>query len=166
MITTRLVSGYGNVTYSYDNRYQLEVTANADGSSQFGDNNRVEPHWSAGASWNLHQERFFHENKILNQLRVRASVGTAGNQFFQSYLGHTSYNYYTDRQYVQSGSNLGTRGVGLGAFLTGYANDDLKAPETQMQNAGLDAALFYSHCPGSRRYLVQLVTEKARAMDF
>ena len=86
-IETRLVSGYGNFTYSYDNRYQFEASANADASSQFGENNRVAPHWSAGASWNLHQERFFQENKILNQLRVRASVGTAGNQFFQSYLG-------------------------------------------------------------------------------
>jgi hypothetical protein len=112
IIETRLVSGYGNFAYSYDNRYQVEASVNADASSQFGENNRVASHWSAGASWNLHQERFFHENKILNQLRVRASVGTAGNQYFQSYLGHSYYNYYTDRQYIQGGSNSGTRGIG------------------------------------------------------
>jgi TonB-linked SusC/RagA family outer membrane protein len=141
-IETRLVSGYGNFTYSYDNRYQFEASINADASSQFGENNRVEPHWSAGASWNLHQERFFHENKILNQLRIRASVGTAGNQYFQSYLGHTNYNYYTDRQYIQAGSNLSTRGIGLGAFLTGFANKDLTAPETEKGNVGLDAMLL------------------------
>ncbi|MES2773056.1 MAG: SusC/RagA family TonB-linked outer membrane protein [Bacteroidota bacterium] len=142
VIETRLVSGYGNFAYSYDNRYQVEATINADGSSQFGENNRMASHWSAGASWNLHQERFFHENKILNQLRVRASVGTAGNQFFQSYLGHTYYNYYTDRQYIQGGSNSGTRGIGLGAFLTGFANKNIKAPETQKQNIGIDAVLL------------------------
>ncbi len=142
IIETRLVSGYGNFAYSYDNRYQFEASVNADASSQFGENNRVAPHWSAGASWNLHQERFFHENKILNQLRVRASVGTAGNQYFQSYLGKTYYNYYTDRQYIQGGSNSGTRGIGLGAFLTGFANKDLKAPETQKQNIGMDAVLL------------------------
>src|SRR6476646_10335037 len=85
IIETRLVSTYGNFTYSYDNRYQFEASVNADASSQFGDNNRVAPHWSAGASWNLHQERFFHQNKILIQLRLRASIGTAGNQYFQSY---------------------------------------------------------------------------------
>src|SRR4030095_7157906 len=110
--------------------------------SQFGENNRVAPHWSAGASWNLHQERFFHENKILSQLRVRASVGTAGSQYFQSYLGKTNYNYYTDRQYIQGGSNAGTRGIGLGAFLTGFANKDLKAPKTTKQNIGMDAVLL------------------------
>jgi TonB-linked SusC/RagA family outer membrane protein len=141
-IVTRLVSGYGNFTYSYDNRYQGEISINADGSSQFGENNRIAPHWSAGASWNLHQEKFFQANKTLNQLRVRASVGTAGNQYFQSYLGKTTYNYYTDRQYIQTGSSYGTRGIGLGAFLTGFANKDLEAPETQKQNIGVDAVLL------------------------
>ena len=141
-IVTRLVSGYGNVTYSYDNRYQVEVSANADASSQFGENNRIAPHWSAGASWNVHNEKFLHNNKILNQLRVRGSVGTAGNQFFQSYLGKTNYDYYTDRQYIQVASSFATRGIGLGAFLTGFANPDLKAPEMQKENIGLDAVLL------------------------
>ena len=141
-IVTRLGSGYVNFTYSYDNRYQAEVSANADASSQFGKNNRIAPHWSAGASWNLHHEKFFHENNILNKLRIRASVGTSGSQYFQSYLGKTNYNYYTDRQYIQTGSNFGTRGIGLGAFLTSFGNEDLKAPETQKENIGMDAALF------------------------
>jgi len=141
-IVTRLASVYSNFTYSYNNRYQLEMTGNADESSQFGKNNLIAPHWSVGASWNLHQERFFQENNIINQLRIRASVGTAGSQYFQSYLGKTYYNYYTDRQYIQAGSNSGTRGIGLGAFLTGYANKDIKAPETQKQNIGMDAVLL------------------------
>ena len=141
-IETRLLSGYGNVAYSYDNRYQLEITANADGSSQFGENNRVATYWVAGASWNLHQEKFFHANKIFNQLRVRATIGTAGNQYFQSYLGKTSYNYYNDRQYIQGGSSSGTRGIGLGAFLTGFANKDIEAPKTQKLNVGMDAVFL------------------------
>lgn len=144
MITTRLASAYGNFTYSYDNRYQLEISANADESSQFGKNNLIAPHWSVGASWNLHQERFFHENKILSNLRLRGSVGTSGNLFFQSYLGNNRFNYYTDRQYIQGSSGYGNHGIGLGAFLTGIANDDLKSPETEKQNVGLDAALFHN----------------------
>jgi TonB-linked SusC/RagA family outer membrane protein len=142
LIVTRLASAYSNFTYSYDNRYQLELTGNADESSQFSKNNPVAPHWSIGASWNIHQERFFHENKILNSLRLRGSVGTAGNLFYQSYLTHSTYDYYTDRQYIQTGSSYGTLGQGLGAFLTGYANNDLKAPQTAKQNAGMDAVLF------------------------
>ncbi|HEU5168262.1 MAG TPA: SusC/RagA family TonB-linked outer membrane protein, partial [Chitinophagaceae bacterium] len=104
--------------------------------------NRIASHWSVGASWNLHHEKFFHESKFLNQLRIRASVGTAGSQYYQSYLGKTNYNYYTDRQYIQAGSNFGTRGIGLGAFLTSFANDSLRAPETKKANIGLDAVLL------------------------
>lgn len=141
-IITRLASGYGNFTYSYDDRYQVEVSGNADASSQFGKNNRVAPHWAAGASWNLHEEKFFHANNILNQLRLRGTVGVAGNQYFQSYLGRTNYNYYTERQYIQGSGGFGTRGIGLGAFLTSFANDDLEAPETYKQNIGMDAVLL------------------------
>ena len=142
MITTRLASAYGNVTYSFDNRYQFEVTGNADESSQFGKNNLIAPHWSVGASWNLHQERFFHANNILNQLRIRGSIGTAGSQFFQSYLGNTYYNYYTNQQYIRLRGGLSDIGVGLGAYLSGYANDNLEAPQTQKQNIGFDAVLL------------------------
>src|SRR6185436_16519337 len=38
-IKTRLASGYSNFTYSYNDRYQVEISANADASSQFGKNN-------------------------------------------------------------------------------------------------------------------------------
>jgi TonB-linked SusC/RagA family outer membrane protein len=141
-IVTRLASMYGNAAYSFDNRYQLELSGNADGSSQFGKNNRVAPHWAVGASWNLHQEHFFHPNNILNELRLRGSIGTTGSLYFQSYLGRSNYNYYTDRQYIQGGSNAGTRGIGLGAFMTSFANDDLQAPETHKQNIGIDAVLL------------------------
>jgi TonB-linked SusC/RagA family outer membrane protein len=141
-IITRLLSGFANFTYSYDNRYQLEISGNADGSSQFGNNERVAFHGAVGASWNLHQEKFFQPNKILNQFRVRASIGTAGNQFFQSYLGRTSYNYYTDKQYIPGSAGQDTRGIGLGAYLTGLENSNLKPSQTLKQNLGFDAVLL------------------------
>jgi TonB-linked SusC/RagA family outer membrane protein len=141
-IDNRLASGFASFTYSYDNRYQLEATANADASSQFSENNNIAPHWAVGGSWNLHQERFFTPNKILNQFRIRGSIGTTGNIFYQSYLDRTSFDYFTDKQYVIAGSNSGTRGIGLGAYMNGYGNANLKAPETLKENVGFDAALL------------------------
>jgi TonB-linked SusC/RagA family outer membrane protein len=141
-IVTRLATSFANVTYSFDNRYQLDITGNADASSQFGSEQNYATHWSGGLSWNLHQEHFFHANNILNQFRLRASVGTAGSLFYPSYLGQTSFNYYTDKQYIQGGSGLNTRGIGLGAYLTSFGNNQLQAPVTLKKNAGLDAVLF------------------------
>jgi hypothetical protein len=58
-LQTRLVSGFtGNFAYSYDNRYQVEVSVNADASSQFGENNRVASIGLPVQSWNLHQKDF------------------------------------------------------------------------------------------------------------
>ena len=141
-VVTRLASSFANFTYSYDNRYQLELTGNADASSQFSSNNQVAAHWAVGGSWNLHQERFFNPNKILNQFRVRGSIGTTGNLFYQSYLERSSFDYYTDRQYIIAGSGQSTRGIGLGAFLTSYGNENLKAPQTLKQNVGFDAVML------------------------
>jgi len=141
-INSRLASSFANFTYSYDNRYQVEVSGNADMSSQFGKNYQYAPHWAGAVSWNLHQEHFFHANKILDQLKIRASIGNVGTLSYQSYLGNTAYNYYTDRQYISGGSNLGTRGIGLGAYMTGLANDEQQAPQIQKMNAGIDAVLF------------------------
>jgi TonB-linked SusC/RagA family outer membrane protein len=141
-IITRLASAFTNITYSYDNRYQLELTGNADASSQFGKNYNYDPHWAGAFSWNLHQEHFFHTNKIVDQFRVFGSMGTTGNLFYQSYLAHTSYNYYTDRQYIISGSNTANRGIGLGAYVTGVANIELRAPVTTKMNMGFDAVLL------------------------
>jgi hypothetical protein len=141
-VVTRLASGYGDINYSYDSRYQAEISGNLDASAQSGNPQQVAPHWSAAASWNLHREKFFHNNKLVNQLRLRASIGSGGESSFLSYLGHTSFNYYTDRQYIQGGSTPNNRGIGLGAFLTGFANDSLRAPQTYKQNIGLDAVLL------------------------
>ncbi|HET9279934.1 MAG TPA: TonB-dependent receptor, partial [Flavitalea sp.] len=141
-IVTRLGSVYGNFTYSYDNRYQLEVSANADASSQFGDDSRIADHYSVAASWNLHNEKFFQQIKFINQLRFRASMGTTGSQYFQSYLGNTNFDYYTDRQYISGTGGGAIRGVGLGAYITSFANDSLRSPETRKENIGMDAVLF------------------------
>ena len=143
-IKTRLVSSYGNLGYSFDDRYQLEGTINADQSSQFSKNNPTAMHWSAGASWNLHKEHFFQPNKILSTLRIHGGIGTTGNLFYQSYLGKTTFNYITSRQYLTNGfsSGIGTRNVGIGAYLTGFGNENLQSPETKQQNLGLDVSLL------------------------
>ncbi|WP_431215322.1 hypothetical protein ACQ86N_11805 [Puia sp. P3] len=48
-----------NVNYSWLNKYLLDLSARADGSSLFGENNRVAPSWAAGIGWNVHKEDFF-----------------------------------------------------------------------------------------------------------
>ncbi|HVI48528.1 MAG TPA: SusC/RagA family TonB-linked outer membrane protein [Chitinophaga sp.] len=130
--TTRRISGFTNMSYSYDNRYSADFSLSADGSSQFGADKRFAPFWSAGAGWNLSKEAWLKSAKWLNQFRIRASVGTTGSNNFPPYMGLTTYQYYTDQNY---------RGQ-VGATLIGYGNTNLQWQQTLKRNLGTDIQAF------------------------
>jgi len=130
--TSRLISIYSNFNYSYDNRYAADFSFRTDGSSQFGANKRFGNFWSAGVSWNLHKEKFLAHNPYINMLRLRSSIGSTGDSRFQSYMGITTYQYYTDQNY---------RGL-VGAILKGYGNENLQWQNTIKRNVGVDVGLL------------------------
>ncbi|WP_205511272.1 SusC/RagA family TonB-linked outer membrane protein [Longitalea arenae] len=130
--TSRLISVYSNFNYSYDSRYAADISIRTDGSSQFGANRRFGAFWSAGISWNLHKEKFLADRSYINMLRIRSSIGETGDSRFQSFMGITTYQYYTDQNY---------RGL-VGSILKGYGNEDLQWQSTRKTNVGLDLGLF------------------------
>ncbi|GHU64192.1 SusC/RagA family TonB-linked outer membrane protein [Bacteroidia bacterium] len=75
---SRLLSYFGKATYTLDNKYTLDFSFRADGSS------RVGKHWgyfpAAGATWNAGQESFISDKKIFDALKFRGSFGYSGNQ--------------------------------------------------------------------------------------
>ncbi|RKE46731.1 TonB-dependent receptor [Sphingobacterium detergens] len=138
-IISRYASSFANVVYSYDQRYQINVAGTVDyysGSSRSSISNSI------GATWNLHNESFLKGVTWLNLLKVRGSVGSSGNQNYLNYLNRNTYNYYTDQQYIPKGSSMGTIGLGLGAYLTGIGNDQLKSPTVFKEDLSMDLALF------------------------
>lgn len=138
-IVTRYASTFGNVGYSYDNRYQIDLSGAVDyysglsKGSSFG---------AVGLAWNISNEDFLKPLKWISVLKLKGSFGISGNQSFLSYLNRTTYNYYTDKQYIPASSGIPSIGIGLGAYLTGYANKNLQAPETFKQDIGIDAVFF------------------------
>jgi TonB-linked SusC/RagA family outer membrane protein len=77
--SSALVSGYGKVNYSYDDRYLAEMSMRADGSSKFGKGNKFGYFPSVALGWNVHNESFFNVGAI-NNLKLRASYGLLGNE--------------------------------------------------------------------------------------
>ncbi|WP_222536876.1 TonB-dependent receptor [Pedobacter polysacchareus] len=140
-IVTRYASSFANFVYSYAERYQLDLSGANDMHSAIGGNSNAR-FWAAGLSWNVQRESFMEQLTWINRLKIRASLGLTGNQYFLSYLNRTTYNYYTNQQYIPAGSGSGIIGRGLGNYLTGYANDNLQSPQTLKQNIGLDLAMF------------------------
>lgn len=95
---SNLLSLFTQWNYSYDNRYDVSASLRYDESSKFVGSNKGAVFWSAGAAWNLHNEAFMQDIRSINQLKIRASFGTTGNQDgisdFSSFDGYskTSYN--------------------------------------------------------------------------
>ena len=118
--------------YTYDDRFLTDLTLRENASSQFGADNRWGLFWSLGIGWNMHNEKFMKGLDWVEQLKLRASVGTSGSQSFESYQAIATYKYYTDVSYAGM----------LGAYVMRLANDDLKWQEKLDYNVGLDARLW------------------------
>ncbi|HEX2629704.1 MAG TPA: SusC/RagA family TonB-linked outer membrane protein, partial [Chitinophagaceae bacterium] len=129
---SRRISGFSNFNYSYNNRYQADLSISADGSSQFGINNRFAPFWSLGTSWNIHKEKFIRHLPYISQARIRATIGTTGDSRFPPFMGITTYRYYTDQS---------VRGQ-VGAYLMGYGNPNLKWQQTLKRNIATDISFL------------------------
>lgn len=76
----RYVSFYGNAAYSYQGKYTFSVSGRRDASNSFGvsTNRKWNPLWSAGMSWDISKESFYHLD-WMPYLKLRATYGFSGN---------------------------------------------------------------------------------------
>lgn len=138
-INTRYASTFANASYSYDNRYVLSTSGSIDYYSNIS---QATTSAGVGLSWNIHQESFLKDINWVDRFTLSGNLGTSSNQDFLAYTNRTSYLYYTDQQYIPSTSGIGSIGIGLGAYLNGYGNQNLKAPQTKKTELSWDVALF------------------------
>lgn len=114
--------------YSYMDRYMMDATVKTSASSVFGTDNKWGTFWSAGFAWNLHKEPFLSDVKWLQQLKVRGSLGSSGNQNYANTNSLPIYKYYNDAYY---------NGF-TGATLANMENPFLGWEQKMDYNIGLD----------------------------
>ena len=138
---TANLSYFGRLTYSYDNRYSLQVNFRADAfdSSKLSRQARWGYFPSVSAGWTVSNEPFFRNNvntDIFNFLKLRASWGTNGNVSVLSgyrYASTINYGgYWYQYDVTSSTPSYGSRPSGL-------ANQNLKWETSEQLDAGLDA---------------------------
>lgn len=76
---SNFLSYFTRINYTYDKKYMAQLVARADASSNFGPENRWGFFPSLGGGWIISEEDFLKGNKVLNYLKLRASVGISGN---------------------------------------------------------------------------------------
>ena len=153
-----LVSFFGKVNYTYDDRYMASLTLRRDGSSRFGKNNRYGTFPSISAGWRINQEKFLKDVKWIDNLKIRASWGQTGNQEISNIARYTMYesNYgeagFGGQSYGTSYDISGTNGgqtLPSGFKRNQLGNDDLKWETTTQTNLGLDFGFFRNALYGS-----------------
>jgi TonB-dependent starch-binding outer membrane protein SusC len=75
-----LVSVFGKVDYTYNDKYLLSVTMRRDGSSKFGPDKRWGSFPAASIGWRISSESFMEGVTFVSDLKLRAGIGTTGNQ--------------------------------------------------------------------------------------
>ena len=122
----RKMSFLGRAVYSYDSRYYASFNVRRDGNSDFGEYSRWSNFWSAGLSWNIHKEKFFHNERI-KMLKLKASYGFTGNSRVDTSGADGTYVYGSSYSYAGS----------TGAVIGSVPNPGLSWEKTRMVNAGV-----------------------------
>lgn len=140
------LSGYlGNINYSYDNRYFVDLSGRIDGSSKFGKDSRFAKFYSGGLGWNIHNEPFMKNVKFMNILKLRGSMGYTGNQEFDPWLAVQSYDYASDDYYYNW----------IGVWLGPYGNTNLQWQRTLTTNIGADLSFFDNRLSAEFNYYIK-----------
>ncbi|ATL49092.1 SusC/RagA family TonB-linked outer membrane protein [Chitinophaga caeni] len=130
-IKTRKINALASFNYSYKNRYFVDFNYRIDGSTVFGSANKYSPFWSIGGGWNISAEKGMETVYWLDILRIRANIGTTGNQALGTYASTAVYKYTNDLNYF-----------GQGLIIDQLGNPNLEWQRTRSISAGIDVALW------------------------
>jgi len=129
-------SYFSRVNYNFQQKYLLSLVMRADGSSNFGGNNKFGYFPSVSAGWVLTEEDFLSNNSSINFMKIRASWGQNGNDRIGQF-GYIS-TIGEGRTYTFGNADNLVNGVTPNRI----ANPDLKWETTTQTNLGFDAVLF------------------------
>jgi len=128
-----LLSFFGRASYNYADRYLMQLAARTDGSSRFGENKKYGYFPSLSGAWRISNESFFKVKNVINELKLRASIGITGNQ--------SGYGDFPSLATYATGTNYGTQ---PGVSASSLSNVDLSWEQTVQTNFGIDFSLFNS----------------------
>lgn len=129
-------------TYTYDNKYSVTGTIRRDGCSSFSKNNKWGTFASGGVNWNITRENFMKKVSFINNLALRLSYGSNGNQSISPYS--TLAKVSTDK-YLFAGQN----NYSITQYISSIALDNLGWEKTTGTNLGLDFSFLHNRLSGS-----------------
>lgn len=146
----RFVSVYGNMGYTFQNKYVLTLSARRDASNMFGlkTNQKWNPLWSMGLAWNMKAESFLKDIEWIDQFRLKWTRGVSGNlsstATLRPVLTYLSRASYTRLPY---------------AIIQAPPNPNLKWENVLMTNYGIEYGLLNNRITGSVDYFRKIASD-------
>ena len=154
-------SFFGRIMYNYDGRYYLQLNARGDASSRFHKDHRWGFFPSASLGWVISNEKFMANVGWLDHLKLRASVGSLGNERignypYQTYISFNKALVYDTQgnapTYVMSGAQ------------TEYAYQDIHWEKTWSWDVGIDATFLGNRLDLTADYYYKKTTDMLLAV--
>lgn len=148
IMESKMLSYFGRVNYSWNDRYLLEVNVRADGSSRFYKDNRWGIFPSVSAGWRISEESFMKPVTWINNLKLRASYGTLGNI--------NNVGYYDYFRLMTSGSNYNFSDTAVkGVVEAQIPNTSLGWETVALTDIGLDLDVLDNKLSISADYYIK-----------
>ncbi len=151
-----LNSYLARVNYRFKDRYLFTVTAREDGSSRFGANNKFGFFPSGAFAWRVSEESFLKNNKLISDLKLRASYGITGNDGIGLY---NSLSRYVIGRTVFNDVEVLTNQIDR------IENPDLKWEKTAQLDVGFDVGFFNSRLNVTADYYVKKTSDLLLAVE-
>lgn len=135
-----MVSQMARINYSYNDKYLLTLTGRRDGYSGFGADKKFGFFPSAAIAWNIGEEDFLKNSRVLSNLKLRLSYGSNGNQAITPYKTLAKL---SSRPYVDESATA------PGYVPTSLADPNLGWETTNTANVGVDFGLWKGRVQGS-----------------
>lgn len=140
----RFSSLFGQVKYSFKEKYIIGGVLRRDGSSRFGENNRYGVFPAGSVAWRISAEPFMQSVTWVTDLKIRGGLGTMGNS--NSVNPNNQYFLYGGdigtSSYALGGGNSGANAATVGYYRTRIGNADAKWETSVTSNIGFDALFF------------------------
>lgn len=150
--TQRLISFYGRVNYTFNDKFLFQASLRRDGSSAFGNNNQWGYFPSVSGGWRISKENFLVSSTFIDDLKLRVGYGVSGNSqgfdaFTSTLLYGTAGRFYYNGKFINA----------IGPFQN--ENPNLRWERTAMVNAGLDFTFLRGLITGSLDFYDKRTTD-------
>lgn len=147
-----LISYFGRIVYSYDDKYLVTGIIRRDGSSRFASDNNYGNFPSIALGWNFSNEDFFN-SEIIDLAKLRVSYGVLGNQEFADYRFSPAINLNTNYVVGQD------QGLWPGAIQTEFSTPDIRWETSKTLNFGTDINMFNRKLEFTADYFIKKNTD-------